>query len=105
VTRRNKRSLDAMLKAIAPFVRPRQLVEWRTTGQWQSVPAKKIQCRCDAEAKTAVPEDDLIEDVVLPFRPNYTVTVPVRLRVVGPLEPDDAALEECDDVCVRLTCL
>jgi hypothetical protein len=128
VTRRNKRSLDAMLKAIAPFVRPRQLVEWRTTGQWQSVPAKEIQrwrclrcgkriceerggaysffrCRCDAEAKTAVPEDDLIEDVVLPFRPNYTVTVPVRLRVVGPLEPDDAALEECDDVCVRLTCL
>jgi len=31
------RPLVDMLKTIAPFVRPRQLVEWRTTGQWRSV--------------------------------------------------------------------
>lgn len=63
-----------MLKTIAPFVRPRRLVEWRTTGQWR-----------------------MDDEPVLPFRPNYTVVVPMRLRVAGPLEPDDAALEECDD--------
>ena len=43
MTRRNKRSLDAMLKAIAPFVRPRQLVEWRTTGQWEDSRTGKMQ--------------------------------------------------------------
>jgi hypothetical protein len=42
--RRNKRRpLVDMLKTIAPFVRPRRLVEWRTTGQWEDSRTGKMQ--------------------------------------------------------------
>lgn len=59
---RNKRSLDAMLKTIAPGA-----------------------------------DDDLIDDVVIPFTPKSTVLVKARVRYVGPLKPGDAPIEVHDD--------
>ncbi|MFA4973821.1 MAG: hypothetical protein WC683_14510 [bacterium] len=52
-TQRNKRSLDAMLKVIAPYVCPRQIVEWRTAGQWRASPQRSK--RLDAMLKTSAP--------------------------------------------------
>lgn len=49
--------------------------------------------------KTIAPgaDDDLIDDVVIPFTPKSTVLVKARVRYVGPLKPDDAPIEVHDD--------
>jgi hypothetical protein len=42
-----------MLKVIAPYVCPRQIVEWRTAGQWRASPQRSK--RLDAMLKTSAP--------------------------------------------------
>jgi hypothetical protein len=72
-----------MLKTIAPFVRPRQVVDCRTAGKWRITQHNET--------------DELLDVLPLQFSPNSTTIVTAQLRYAGRWKPDVLPIEECED--------